>query len=224
MALNHHLKKILALIALDFKTEYRNKYDTYGLFLFVIVVSYVLYKGTEAMDAFSFNSVFWVMILVLSTNFALRAFTKTKDEESNYLYQLVSSYHIILSKLLFNWILIFVGGVIFLLSGILFHSALESFNLFPIGQFLLLLALSSLCISSTFSLPSALVLTSNNKGALLGILSFPISIPIILVCTNIGGELITQQDWNMNGVILLISIILIMGTVSLYLFRFNWQS
>jgi hypothetical protein len=59
---------------------------------------------------------------------------------------------------------------------------------------------------------------------LLGILSFPISIPIILVCTNIGGELITQQDWNMNGVILLISIILIMGTVSLYLFRFNWQS
>ncbi|MDG2449990.1 MAG: heme exporter protein CcmB [Saprospiraceae bacterium] len=221
--MKNDFEKIWALISVDLKTEYRNRYDSYGLYLFVMVVSYILYKGTESMDAFSYNSIFWVLILVLSTNFALRAFTKTKEEESYFLYHLVSSYHIIFAKLLYNWIVIFIGGVIFLLSSIIFHSSLESFMTFPIVQFIILLLVSSLCLSSTFSLPSALVLTSNNKETLLGILSFPISIPITLVCINLGGELISKQTWNMSGLLLLLSVVLIMSTVSLFLFKYNWQ-
>ncbi len=218
--MNLHFQKIIALLTLDIKTEYRNKYESYGLFLFVIIVSYILYRGTETMDAFSFNSIFWVFILVMSSNFALRAFTKTKEEESLYLYHVVSPYHIIISKLIYNWFFIFIGGILFLFLGLLFHS----FEGFPFGSFLILLGVGSLCISSTFSLPSALVLTSSNRGTLLGILSFPISIPLILVCTSMGGQLITEQSWNMNGLSLLFSTILIMSTVSLYLFKYNWQS
>ena len=218
--MNNDVSKILELIKVDSKIEYRNKYEIYGLLLFVIVTAYILYRATESADVLSFNSTFWVLILVLSTNFALRSFTKIKEEELKYLYQLVDAKSIIISKLVFNWLLIFGGGIVFLLAGLLFHG----FSEFPIIDFVLLIALTSLALSSTFSLPSAMVMTLSSKGTLLGILSFPISIPIILVSINLGSDLITQNIWNMNAVAMLISITLIMGIMSLVLFRYNWQS
>lgn len=214
------ISQIWQLIKVDFKVEYRNKYEIYGLILFVIVTAYILYRATEITDVFAFNALYWVMILVISTNFALRSFTKTKEEETRYLYQLVDAKSVICSKILFNWFLIFIGGTLFLLFGLLFHG----YEGFPLGKFILLLVVASLAISSTFSLPSALIMTLSSKGTLLGILSFPISIPLVLISTNIGGQLITENVWNMNALGMLISITLIMSVMSLLLFKYNWQS
>jgi len=218
--MNSDFSKIWELIKLDFKIEYRNKYEVYGLLLFVVVTSYILYRATESADLLSFNSTFWVFVLVLSTNFALRSFTKMKVEESRYLYQLVDAKGIIISKLIFNWLLIFSGGIIFFLFGLLFHG----FTNLPILDFVMLILLVSLALSSTFSLPSALVMSSSSKGTLLGILSFPISIPLILISINLGNDLIILNEWNINGIGMLTSIILIMSLMSLVLFKFNWQS
>ena len=219
-----HLRKIWSLILLDIRVEYRNRYDLFGLLFFVVVISYVLYRAQETTDSFAFNRVFWVFILVISTNFALRSFTKTREEESAYLYQLASPYHLICSKLILNSFLIFIGGLLFLLSSLLFRSIETSFSDFPTLSFIILLGVASVCLSSTFSLPSALVMTSSNRGTLLGVLSFPVSIPAVLLMINLGSSLITDQGWNMNGLVLLLSIILIMSTVSLFLFRYSWQS
>ena len=218
--MNESLKKVLALIKLDFKIEYRNKYEVYGLLLLVITTSFILYRSIMDSDVLFYNAVFWVLLLVMSTNFALRSFTKTNSSESRYLYQLVDATSIIFSKLIFNWILIFVGGVLFLVSGLLFFS----FEDYPLLDFIVLTGIASFALSATYSLPSALVISSSSRGTLLGILAFPVSIPVVLVSSSLGNRLLTENELNMNGLIMLISIALIMTTVSLFLFRYNWQS
>ena len=214
------VKRILALIKLDFKIEYRNKFEIYGLLLLVITTSFILYRSIMDSDVLFYNAVFWVLLLVMSINFALRSFTKTNSSESRYLYQLVDATSIIFSKLIFNWILIFTGGVLFLVSGLLFFS----FEDYPLLAFMALTAIASFALSATYSLPSALVVSSSSRGTLLGILAFPISIPVVLVSSSLGNRLLIENELNFNGLIMLISIALIMTTISLFLFRYNWQS
>lgn len=213
------LKKIYALIYLDVKVEYRNKFEILGLLLFVIIVSYVAYRALSGSSEQLYNFVFWVLLLVLSTNFALRSFTKMNTEESRYLYQLSDASSIIFSKIVFNWVLIFVGGLVLFLSGVFFLT-----YTFPISKFILLIALTSLALSAAFSLPSALSISTSSRSTLLGILAFPVSIPIVLVSSAIGNQLLVENVFNLNGIIMLISIALIMSSVSLVLFRFTWQS
>ena len=214
------MTKIFALVRLDFKIEYRNKFEIYGLLLFVVVTSFILYKSIIDTDVLYYNAVFWVLLLVISTNFALRSFTKMNASESRYLYQLTDATSIIFSKLFFNWLLIFTGGLLFLLSGLIFHS----FDEYPLLSFFGLLTLSSLALSSTYSLPSALFMSSSSKATLLGILAFPISIPVILISSALGNQLLAQNEMNSSGLLMLVSIALIMIAVSLILFRYTWQS
>jgi len=220
---NSDFNKIWSLLQLDLKVEYRNRYDLLGLLFFVIVISYVLSRAFQSVESYVYNQVYWVFVLIISVNFALRSFGKTREEESAFLYQLVSPEHVITSKLLLNATLIFFGSLVLLLSGLLFNSFESSFQSFPLLSFIGLLAVVSICLSSTFSLPSALVMTTSNRGTMLGLLSFPVSIPAILLTINIGGSLIANEGWNKNGLLLLLSIILIMSVVSLYLFRYIWK-
>jgi heme exporter protein B len=218
----HLLKKEIVL-------EWRSKYAFNGVLLYVVSTVFICYiafnlnpgfKGTSGYPIV-WNVLFWIIILFASVNAIAKSFVQENKARLLYYYSIASPQAIILSKTIYNILLMSLLSVLALLVYLLFFNNTIGD---PLYYFLTVL-LGSISFSTVFTMISAIASKAGNNGTLMAILSFPVIIPVILVLLRLSKNamdgLQRSSSYGDIGVLLAINVIVI--ATSLILFPFLWR-
>ncbi len=213
--------EIKYLIAKEIKLEMRNKYSLGGILLYVVstvFVSYLSFK--KIVTPSTWNALFWIILLFASINAIAKSFISETRGKLLYLYTLVSPQAVILSKIIYNSLLLTVLSALCLLVYSLFvGNLIQDYPLF-----LITLLLGSFGFSSLLTMVSAIASKTSNNFTLMAILSFPIMIPLLMVLIKLSKNAIDGLErWDVNYLLVLVFINTIIIALSYLLFRYLWR-
>jgi heme exporter protein B len=208
--------KILRLLRKDILLEIRQQYALYGILLYVASTIFVLYMAMGKPDAEVWNGLFWMIQLFICVNAVAKSFLQDSRERMLYFYNIAGPVDFILSKLLYNLVLMLAMS----LSTYLLFSLLLGTPLQRPWLFLGISCLGGVSLSLVFTLLAAIASKARQQAALLAILGFPLIIPQIMLLVRLSrdafGEVfragavwkITAILVGLDGMIILLSIIL----------------
>ncbi|HYK77673.1 MAG TPA: heme exporter protein CcmB [Daejeonella sp.] len=209
------------LIRKEIVLEWRSKYAFNGILLYVVSTIFVCFLAFKQIEPITWNALFWIIMLFASVNAIAKSFVQESRGRLLYYYTLASPQAVIISKIIYNILLMLVIAVI----------ALGFFTLVfknPLGDPLLYLVavlIGSVSFATVFTMISGIVSKAHNSGALMAILSFPIIIPLLIVLIKLSKNAMDGLDRSVSldeiGVLAAINFIVI--TVSLLLFPFLWR-
>ncbi len=213
--------QIKCLVAKEIKLEIRNKYALGGILLYVvstIFVSYLSFK--KVINPSTWNALFWIILLFASINGVAKSFLIETKGKLIYLYTLVSPQAVILSKIIYNLLLLIVlSGLCLLVYSIFIGNIIQDLSLF-----LLTLFLGSMGFSSILTMVSAISSKTNNNFTLMAILSFPLLIPLLMVLIKLSRNAIDGlENWDINFLLVLMFLNVIIIALSYILFRYLWR-
>jgi len=218
MALFNQIK---FLIGKEIRLEMRNRYALGGILLYVIstvFVSYLSFK--KIVNPATWNALFWIILLFASINGVAKSFISETRGRLLYLYTLASPQAVILSKIIYNSLLLLV------ISGLcLFVYALFVGNIIQdLPLFLVTLLLGSFGFSSLLTMVSAIASKTSNNFTLMAILSFPIMMPLLMVLLKLSKNAIDGLElWDTSYLLVLMFINVIIIALSYLLFRYLWR-
>lgn len=219
-------KEIQVLIAKDLVVEWRNRYAINGILLYLISTIFICYLSfnlqQNQLSIATWNALFWIIMLFTSINAVVKSFLQESSSRFTYYYAIASPEAIILSKIIYNSLLmILLGG-----AGYLFYSLVLGNPVEDHGLFVLNLILASIGFSSSLTMISGIVSKAGQNTTLMAVLSFPIVLPLLLVVIRVSKNAINgiSGEENLKHLLVLVSINVIVGTVSYLLFPYLWRS
>jgi heme exporter protein B len=216
-------RRILALTAKDLLLEWRQQHAFYGVLLYMASTVFVLYLSLpEGPDAQVWNSIFWLLQLFICVNAVAKSFLQESRGKMLYYYLIASPVEFILSKLLYNTLLMSIMTSISLLLMMFF---LDN----PIGKPALFFGISILGgfgISLVFTLMSAIAAKAQQNASLIAILGFPVLLPQLLLLMRLSKAAFNEvfregAILQLTGLIGLLDILVI--ALALVLFPFLWK-
>lgn len=217
----HLFNQVKILIRKEIVLEWRSKYAFNGILLYVISTVFVCYLAFKSIEPITWNALFWIIMLFASINAITKSFIQESSGRQLFYYTLASPQAIILSKIIYNIMLML------LLSSIALGFYMIVFKN-PIGDpffYLLAVLLGSISFASVFTLVSGIASKAQNSGALMAVLSFPVIIPLLVVLIKFSKNAMDGLDRSvsMNEIGVLVAINIIVITGSLLLFPFLWR-
>lgn len=213
--------KILALIKKDLLLEIRQQYTFYGVLLYVASTIFVVYLTMGQPEEEVWNAMFWVIQLFVCVNAVAKSFLQDSKGRMLYYYSIAGAKDFIISKLLFNALLMMLMS---LLSLLIFMLLLGN----PLLHFLPFVAigfLGGIGFSLIFTFLAAIAAKAQQQAALMAIMGFPIIIPQLLLLSKIAkatfSEVLQAGLWQM--VFLLIGLDLLIIVLAVILFPFLWK-
>ncbi|MGZ3776844.1 MAG: heme exporter protein CcmB [Mucilaginibacter sp.] len=209
--------------------EWRSKYAFNGVLLYVVSTVFVCYISFHLTPGFIgsngypivWNVLFWIIMLFASVNAIAKSFMQESKSRLLYYYTIASPQAIILSKTIYNILLMALLSILALLVYMLFFTNTVGDPLF----YFIAVLLGSISFSTIFTMISAIASKAGNNGTLMAILSFPVVIPVILVLIHLSKNAMDGIDRAANygniGVLCAINVIVI--ATSLLLFPFLWR-
>jgi heme exporter protein B len=217
---------VIKLIKKEFLLELRRKSVFSGLALYLFSTIFIYYLTfslrQNLINPLVWSALFWVTILFSSVNTVAKSFIGEKKGQEIYFYSLTSPESIILSKLIYN----------FLLCSALSFSGFILFVLFinnPIADtpiFGMTILLASWGFSGSLTLLSSIAAKANNSSILMAVLSFPIVISILLLVIKITKNCVDGLDRSVSydEMLTLLAINCLVTAVSYLLFPYIWRS
>lgn len=217
------------LLKKEILLEWRSKYAFNGVLLYVVSTVFICYislkltPGFEGSNGYKvvWNVLFWIIILFASVNAIAKSFMQESKSRLLYYYTIASPQAIIISKTIYNVLLMALLSTLALIVYLVFFPNTLNDPLF----YFLSVLLGSLSFSTVFTMISAIASKAGNNGTLMSILSFPVIIPVILVLIRLSKEamdgLDLSQAYNNIGVLGAINVIVI--ATSLLLFPYLWR-
>ena len=212
-----------ALLRKELLLEWKQKYALYGLLLYALSMVFVVSIGLQSsLPPQAWNVVFWVILLFVSVNAIAKSFMSETPGQLLYLYNLASPRAIIVSKLIYNSLLMTLISVLTLLFFVFFAF---NGNFGDLLQYIAIVALGGWTFAANMSLVSAIAAKAQQRTTLLAVLSFPLIIPQFLICISASGKALLGQAWidSLSEVIFCGSFIVIIALVSVILFPFLWR-
>lgn len=214
--------QIKFLIRKEITLEWRSKYAFNGILLYVVSTVFVCYLAfREISSPPTWNALFWIIMLFASVNAITKSFIQESKGRQLYYYTITGPQAIIISKIIYNILLMLLLSVI----------ALGFYTLVfknPLGDplfYLLAVLLGSISFASVFTMISGIASKASNGGALMAILSFPVIIPLLVVLIKLSKNAMDGLDRSVSydeiGVLLAINVIVV--TTSLLLFPYLWR-
>jgi heme exporter protein B len=209
--------------------EWRSKYAFNGILLYIVSTVFVCYISFNLEPGFKessgypivWNILFWIIILFASVNAIAKSFLQESKSRLLYYYCIAHPQAIILSKTIYNALLMGLLSVLALLVYMLFFTNTVNDLLF----YFIVVLLGSTSFSTVFTMISAIASKAGNNGTLMAILSFPVIIPVILLLIKVSKAAMDGIDRSLNygtiGVLFAINAIVI--ATSLILFPFLWR-
>jgi heme exporter protein B len=204
------LKEIKALIDKEIRLELRQKYALNGMILYIVSTVYVCYLSfrlkSNEIDKITWNTLFWIILLFTAMNAIAKSFTQERFGRLLYYYTLASPVGIILSKIVYNTLLMLVLALVgFGVYAIVMGNPVED-----IGLYLLSIVLGAV----------------ENSSTLMAILSFPIIIPMLIMLLKISKNALDGLDRgsSLNEILTLLAIDGIVLVLSVILFPYLWRS
>jgi heme exporter protein B len=216
-----NFNQVYHLIRKEAYLEWRNKSSLASMLIYVIGASFIVYYAFHGEIEFNvWSAIFWIIVLFSATNILGKSFEKEVKFQYYYIRSVVPPLEMIVSKLIYNAILIFIFEVIIFLEMTLFFG-IEMENL-PL--FFLTLFLGGVGFSNLFTLFSTITSRTGNV-VLLSVLGFPIILPLLLLILRLTGFSdvdLMADDRNLNiGVVAVLDMITLV--LSLVLFPYLWN-
>lgn len=214
-------QQIGVLLHKEIILEWRSKYALNGILLYVVSTIFVCYLSFKQIDPLTWNALFWIIMLFASINAISKSFVQESRARQLYYYTLASPQAIIISKIVYNVLLMLVlGSLAIFVYSIVFSN--------PLGDptyYYLAVILGSISFSTVFTMISAIASRAGNNGTLMAILSFPVIIPLLILLIKLSKNAMDGLDRSVSldeiGVLAAINLIVV--TVSLLLFPFLWR-
>lgn len=214
-------KHFITLIKKDILLEIRQQYTLYGMALYVSSTIFVLYMAMGQPEEMVWNGLFWMIQLFISINAVAKSFLSESRGRMLYFYTIASPQIFILSKLVFNSVLMLLMSLIsLLLFTILLGNPLNQINTF-IGITLL----GSFSVSIIFTFLAAIAAKAQQQTALMAILGFPLLIPQLLILMKISNIAFASviQGGLTELILMLCGFDVLVVALSLILFPFLWK-
>ncbi len=179
--------------------EWRSKYAFNGVLLYVVSTVFVCYISFRLTPGFTgsqgypvvWNVLFWIIMLFASINAIAKSFMQESRGRLLYYYTIASPQAIILSKIIYNVLLMSLLSILALLVYLVFF---ENTIGDPLFYFLSVL-LGSISFSTVFTMISAIASKAGNNGTLMAILEFPGYYPCY-PCIGTPKQNALWMDWN----------------------------
>lgn len=215
------VKEIVSLVRKDFISELKSQERIAGVLLYIFATVLVLFYSLVKIDRFHWVGIIWILIIFLSINTVSSSFIKEIKYRHWYYYSLVHPLSIYFSKLIFNFLSLFILNVISIFLLELFFG-LPYFDWF---LFFNTLILCTLGIASIFTFVALISGKTNDQSALLSILAIPLVFPILmsgsrLMMSSFG--LITDSEY-MSDIVSVLAINIVSIGLSIILFPILWR-
>jgi len=209
--------------------EWRSKYAFNGVLLYVVSTVFVCYISFNLTPGFKdskgypivWNVLFWIIMLFASVNAIAKSFMQESKSRLLYYYSIASPQAIILSKTIYNILLMSLLSILALLVYLVFFTNTIGDPLF----YFLTVLLGSISFSTVFTMISAIASKAGNNGTLMAILSFPVIIPVILLLIRLSKNAMDgiERSFSYNNMGVLFAINVIVIATALLLFPFLWS-
>ncbi len=216
-------KRVLSLLKKDILLEFRQKHTFYGIILYIASTVFVIYLSIpDKPDAVIWNSLFWVIQLFICVNAVAKSFLAENKGRMLYYFSITSPVEYIISKMLYNAVLMLIMSSITLLLFLLLLSNPLNNSL----QFTGIVLLGGLSISLVFTLMSAIAAKAQQNAALIAIMGFPLIIPQLMVLIKLSkaafGEVFKQgMVLQLTGLIIGLDVLVL--ALALVLFPYLWK-
>lgn len=167
------------------------------------------------------NGLFWMIQLFVCVNAVAKSFLQESKGRMLYFYSVAGPTDFILSKLLFNALLMLIMSLMsLLLFLLLMGNPLKN----PL-QFVGLATLGGVSLSVVFTFLAAIAAKAQQQAALMAILGFPIIIPQLLLLMKIATIAFSSviQAGLGQMVLLLLALDIMVVVLSIILFPFLWK-
>ncbi|HET6245039.1 MAG TPA: heme exporter protein CcmB [Bacteroidia bacterium] len=216
------LKEIKHLLHKEVMLEWRQKSSINGILLYVASTIFVVYLSFRTVThPATWNALFWIIMLFAATNAAGKSFSRESRSTGLYIYSIVSPQAVILSKIIYNIILMIVISMI----SYFFYSLFIGNIVQDVPMFLLSLLLGSMGFASVLTLVAAIASKSGNNLTLMAILSFPVLLPLLITLIKISKNAIDGIDPSISYqymfILMLINMIIVI--LSFILFPYLWR-
>lgn len=200
--------------------EVRQQYSFYGILLYIGATIFVLFMALEEPESRVWNGLFWVIQLFICINAVAKSFLQESRGRMLYFYSVASPTAFVLSKLLFNSLLMLVMS---LLSLLLFTMFLGN-PMQKIGQFIGLVLLGGWSLSLVFSFLAAIAAKAQQNAAIMAVLGFPIIIPQLILLMRLSNAAFAPLlTIPVSTVLLLIALDALIIVLAVILFPFLWK-
>ncbi len=220
------MQELKALIEKEIRLEWRQRYALNGMILYIVSTVFVCYMSfalkTKGIEPITWNTLFWIILLFTAVNSITKSFTQERAGRQLYYYTLASPQGIILSKIIYNIVLLLTLSLIGLFIYIVFLGN-------PVQNLLMYLTavvLGAIGFSSTLTMVAGIASKAENTSTLMAVLSFPIILPMLSMLIRLSKNAMDGLEWNTSydEILILLAIDAIVITISYLLFPFLWRS
>jgi len=217
-------KEVKYLIHKEVLLEWRSKYTINGVLLYVVSTIFTCYLSFISLgnEKLIWNALFWIIMLFASINGVSKSFLQETKGQQLYSYILASPAAVLISKTVYNTILMLVLTTIALGFYIL---VFDSFTPPDLLLYYVAVVMGSISFSTVFTMVSAIASKAGNGGMLMAILSFPIIIPVLILLIKLAKNAVDGLPWENSydeiGMLLLVNILTV--ATSLLLFPYLWR-
>jgi heme exporter protein B len=216
------LKEIKYLVTKDIQLEIKQRYAFNGILLYVVSTIFVCYLSfSKIIDAETWNALFWIIMLFAAVNAVSKSFVQESLNRQLYYYTIASPQAIILSKIIYNSLLM---GILSMLCITVFSALMGSF-ISSYTVFLIALLFGSLGFSAVLTMIAAIASRTNNNFALMAILSFPILLPFLIVLMHVSNSALAGGTMAENAryIVAVLALDGIVVAMAYILFPYLWR-
>jgi heme exporter protein B len=214
------LRQVLTLFKKDLLLEVRQQYSFYGILLYIGATIFVLFNAVNEPEAKVWNGLFWVIQLFICINAVAKSFLQESKGRMLYFYSISSPVHFVLSKLLFNTLLMLLMSMLSLLLFTLFLGNPLEKTLPFIG----LVLLGGWSLSLVFSFLAAIAARAQQNAAIMAVLGFPLIIPQLILLMQLSkAAFVPLMVIPFTTILLLVALDVLVIVLAVILFPFLWK-
>lgn len=220
------MQEIKALIEKEMRLEWRQKYALNGMLLYIISTVFVCYMSfklkVDIIEPITWNTLFWIILLFSAVNSITKSFTQEGAGRQLYYYTLASPQGIIISKIIYNTLLMLVLSLL----GFLIYTIMMGNPIQNIPMYLVCLLLGAIGFASTLTMVAGIASKAENTSTLMAILSFPIILPMLMMIIKLSKSAMDGLGWetSYDEIAILLAIDAIVLSISFLLFPYLWRS
>lgn len=213
-----------AVFTKDLYSELRTRYALNALIMFVVVTLSIILFSTagETVSPSLSAGILWIIIFFSAMSGLSRSFVSEEERGTTMTLQWVKPTSVLLGKLAFNAVLIYILNALIILAYLL---TMPSFTVQAPWIFLLTIVLGSFGLASASTFIAAIISKANSKGTLYPVLSFPILLPLLMSVIDatrlsVEGAPVASAVDDLK---IMISYAVVVTTISIILFDFVWR-
>lgn len=215
--------RVITLLKKDILLELRQKHTFYGIILYIASTVFVIYLAIpDKPDATVWNSLFWVIQLFICVNAVAKSFLQENKGRLLYFYSIASPAEFIISKMIYNMLLMLIMSSISLVLFFIFLSNPVS----SILQFTGIVLLGGISISLVFTLMSAIAAKAQQNAALIAIMGFPVILPQLMLLMKLS-KVAFAEVFKQGAVLQLAGLIagldVLVVAMAIVLFPYLWK-